>query len=269
MVSEREEHSPQFRGVWIPAEVFQLLREKKIKAIEMTLLSIIEAYTSADRGCFASNAYLASELGVADSRIRQLLTKLRQMGLVKTTKRGPAGYREIRTAWGAVAHSANDTNGDSASSLAHTALRNKRNDRSKIDKSNKDHCEHAGDGFGLNGDKAEDFASPLVQQLHAALKKKRKIMREPNNQMWLASFRGLIQDVSDAKRVRRVLRWYCQHIGEQFVPKAFSAASFREKFIDIEDAMIRMSGEDPDKRTDGFKSEEERQQSLKKLGWTE
>jgi len=66
---------------------------------------------------------------------------------------------------------------------------------------------------------------------------------------WPNTFRLLrTKDKVDRDRIKQVLLWYIRHIGEDFVPVAFSAKTFRSKFLRIEEAMNRQK-----KKTDARK----------------
>jgi hypothetical protein len=78
-----------------------------------------------------------------------------------------------------------------------------------------------------------------AQQLFEALSEKRKVTSSAKPKNWHAEFRKLRAELGDDERLRSVLDWYCSHVGQDKVPEAFSASSFREKFIRIESAMTR------------------------------
>jgi hypothetical protein len=39
------------------------------------------------------------------------------------------------------------------------------------------------------------------------------------------------------ERIKKALLWYCQNIGGQYIPRAYSAKAFCQKFLNIEDQM--------------------------------
>jgi hypothetical protein len=81
-----------------------------------------------------------------------------------------------------------------------------------------------------------------AKQLHSALSK-RMIVKKYSERRWSQEFRLLRTYVED-DHITKVLNWYCQNIRKPFVPLAFSAKSFRNKFPNIEQAMIRDIGEE-------------------------
>lgn len=70
----------QFKGVWIPREIYlhdQLSWTEKILLIEIQSLQNEE-------GCWASNQYLAEFLGLSEKTIKNLLTGLRHKDFIET-----------------------------------------------------------------------------------------------------------------------------------------------------------------------------------------
>ena len=75
-------------------------------------------------------------------------------------------------------------------------------------------------------------------KLAAAIAHRRKIQRPVKLANWEVWFFRLKQEVG-SKRVKQVLKWYCDHISDTYVPAAYSAKTFYDKFLQIEDAMRR------------------------------
>jgi hypothetical protein len=48
--------------------------------------------------------------------------------------------------------------------------------------------------------------------------------------------------LGDNDRIKKVIDWYAENYMNDFVPKAFSANTFIDKFVQIESAMYRMTG---------------------------
>ena len=63
-----------FKGVWIPAEVWQI---EDLLLIEKVFLCQIQSLCN-DDGCFASNSYFAKFFGVSNSRCTQIIKKLEE-----------------------------------------------------------------------------------------------------------------------------------------------------------------------------------------------
>lgn len=71
----------EFQGVWIPREIY--LRED-LSWTEKILLIEIQNFCNGEKGCFASNEYFAKFLNCSVGSIANMLTKLRNLGLVET-----------------------------------------------------------------------------------------------------------------------------------------------------------------------------------------
>uniref|UniRef100_A0A6M3IQB9 Uncharacterized protein n=1 Tax=viral metagenome TaxID=1070528 RepID=A0A6M3IQB9_9ZZZZ len=79
--------------------------------------------------------------------------------------------------------------------------------------------------------------------LARGLKEKRKVNRPFKCSTWAEQFEMLERlDGVLSDRISNVLNWYIEHIGKPFVPEAFSARGFRNKFLQIEDAMMKRYG---------------------------
>jgi DNA-binding Lrp family transcriptional regulator len=79
----QEEHpqpKQKFTGYWIPVE----LSKMELTKTEQFLLAMIDSLEEdAPNYCFASNAYLAKQMELSESRISFYLTKFKRMGLIE------------------------------------------------------------------------------------------------------------------------------------------------------------------------------------------
>ena len=67
------------KGYWIPSE----LKEFGLSMIEGALLSLIDTLDSGEPNyCYASNAYLAKEMDLSESRISFYITKFKKLNLI-------------------------------------------------------------------------------------------------------------------------------------------------------------------------------------------
>jgi hypothetical protein len=73
---QQSELKREFKGVWIPASLW---KRKDVTWFQKCLLAEID---SLDKGCFASNAYLAKHMGVPPRTLTNNLTELRKKGLI-------------------------------------------------------------------------------------------------------------------------------------------------------------------------------------------
>jgi len=89
------------------------------------------------------------------------------------------------------------------------------------------------------------FDRLAATKLHNIILSKKDI--HLNTSQWPNTFRMLRTNNKIPKaRIKEVLIWYKHHIGEDYVPVAHCAKTFREKFTRIEDAMRRCEQEDND-----------------------
>ena len=88
-------------------------------------------------------------------------------------------------------------------------------------------------------DKKDKYYKKSIR-LYNSLKKKNKIFRKININNWNKQLRTFYNDSKlDKKLITEVLKWYCENIGKEFVPHAYSASSFCERFASILDAKER------------------------------
>ena len=96
----------------------------------------------------------------------------------------------------------------------------------------------------------------MSQTLYKALAEKRKIMRSPDLNKWSETFRRfMVESEASVQEVEFELAWYIEHIGQEFIPRACSAESFCERFVDIRDARLRIDPEsEPKPKASEFKA---------------
>lgn len=75
------EQKREFKGIWIPKEIW--LRDD-LNVMDKFTLSEIDSFEGKN-GCFASNQYLGSILKISPSRVSQIVTKLKNLGLIEVT----------------------------------------------------------------------------------------------------------------------------------------------------------------------------------------
>ncbi len=95
-------------------------------------------------------------------------------------------------------------------------------------------------------EKPRTFSRQQAERLHTALIGKSKLTRRANLDKWSEEITTFGRNSGVNKpRFEKVLSWYIDHIGEEFVPEAFCAASFCEKFVRIESQMKRPQTKKP------------------------
>lgn len=207
----------EFKGVWIPKKIYL---DKNLSWTEKILLVEIDSLDQG-RGCYASNKYLAKFLQKSESRIANLICKLRKQGMVRNRRfDGRKRYISLTE------------NGKSALPKTGSILEN----------SNKNllAAKNRQGELKLKKAKKLTFSNKCSQKLEKVIRKKRKICRKIDQKKWTQQFQKFRSTTKIKKsRITKILNWYIEHIGEKYVPKAYSAKGFCEKFMQIEDAYER------------------------------
>ena len=68
-----------FKGIWIPKEVWL---NKDLSIIEKCLLVEIDSLDNGEKGCFASNEYLATFFNLSESRMANIISDLKKRGFI-------------------------------------------------------------------------------------------------------------------------------------------------------------------------------------------
>lgn len=231
-----EKHEFRFAGCHLPREVVQLLRDKKLGATDL-LLYVMVAALEGDEGCFASNSYLANSVGVGERGIQKRLLRLRELGLVTTT-RFDGRRRWLRTC-------KPDTPSGGVAEVAVEGTHK----GSQISKSIPVQGTGGVDtGFGMVRQRGKpevdaidrQWAEELFGAVRAHLGPDHILVRKRRPVAWATHFERLRRlDEVPEDEIRAVLDWYCQNIGGEFVPEAYAGESFRKKFPAIQAAMKR------------------------------
>lgn len=66
-----------FKGVWIPREVWL---DKRLNALDKMILTEIDSLDQGDRGCYASNKYLAQFCQCSETKVSKAISKLIELG---------------------------------------------------------------------------------------------------------------------------------------------------------------------------------------------
>jgi hypothetical protein len=98
-----------------------------------------------------------------------------------------------------------------------------------------------GEGFLKEKAAGPDDAMIAARRLYDGLAAKRKIMRPPNMTAWAAAIRKFLKTsgLSPVEFIA-VMNWYIDNLTRPFVPLAFSASAFVDKYVQIETAMSRL-----------------------------
>ncbi len=99
------------------------------------------------------------------------------------------------------------------------------------------HCRQgARGGFKEYGDVSQTKADKLSIKLQKLLVRNNKLVSQSNVKSWAKELDKLLQQIPN-KEIVSLLKWYDIHIKDTYVPKAYSAKTFRIKYQQIKDAM--------------------------------
>jgi hypothetical protein len=104
----------------------------------------------------------------------------------------------------------------------------------------------------------------LAATLFAALKARGKVSKRYSLARWAEEFYRLRTQFGETE-VRRVLTWYCDNIGGEYVTWSFSAAAFREDFPRIQSRMEQLARQRPEAEVTTEANEVARRVSS--MGW--
>jgi hypothetical protein len=105
---------------------------------------------------------------------------------------------------------------------------------------------HLSNSLGVNNKETinkenKDIYLSLAEKLSQIIQSRKNVRHTPSQiKGWSNEILRLVNQAGvSRKRIRNALKWYEQHIGEQYVPAIESGRSLREKFIRLEAAIER------------------------------
>ena len=78
-----EENKRDFKGVWIPKEIWL---DKRLNALDKVILTEIDSLDSSERGCFASNKHIANFCQCSETKVSTSISKLIEYGYLYVQK---------------------------------------------------------------------------------------------------------------------------------------------------------------------------------------
>lgn len=104
ILSESDEPTPQYQGIFTPAPLLELQERGKIEPREFILLNWIQAYTkNRINACWASNKHLAKKVRVQERAVQKMLARLEAEGYVtRVSNPERPDRRTIRVNWEAM-----------------------------------------------------------------------------------------------------------------------------------------------------------------------
>lgn len=240
-----ENHTNEFQGNWIPAEVFQMVDDGDISIKEAWLLVLISnlvKHGKDGRDCFASNQYLAKKLQVEERAVKYMLRRLKSAGLVQQT--GFDGrLRFLTTSWSNVVSDV-----ECPSRRAKNCTPDVQKIAPIIYKHKKQHSPSLrSDTFEILSIKKTTNWTGFGQRLRDSIQQKMPNGRTASK--WGADIRALhTADGYTPAEIEQVLDWYCKALVREgdinvhnpnYYPVAYSGGAFRKKFIQLSSKMRR------------------------------
>lgn len=221
-----------FPGTYLTPEVMAMFMDRRLTRTHLLLYLIIQALDG-PKGCYASNAYLAEKIGLNVSGVKKAVRQLKGLGLVVQT-----GFDGRRRTLRAVYYQ----EGLEAEGPKNAPSEGPKNapPLKDVKKVNIDPPSGGGGGGASFGLKEEHDTSTTDFDRHMAAKLKDAVKTQPARttgitqarpSAWANHIRLLrTKDGHPEKDIATVMTWYAEHIGEEFVPQAYSGGSFRKKF---------------------------------------
>lgn len=239
----KESYQKQFRGVWISPEIMDMVESKVISIKEGWLLIIIDSLVQyGGKDCFASNKYLSERIGVGVDMLGKMISRLKKEKLLIQTK-FDGRKRYLKTCWSRLVITE-----QTRKKLRGCIVKNYEADGNPPYINNKEENNYPNsDEYGKVSEK------PPIKKLHPrwrkyatkladAIQKTMKVNYKSKINSWAKQFELVYKrDRIPISRIRNVLEWYCKELETpgQYLPEAYSGASFRSKFVRIEKSMNR------------------------------
>jgi hypothetical protein len=194
-----------------------------------------------------TTSYTAMGTGLSETKIRNLKKTLMELGFIKNVvTKNPQG--QITGHYIKVKFYRHHPNGFPGGG-SHHPWRKREGNAYRDNKENayKDNTVTAvktcdGESSLVHKKRSKTFDEKCSLMLEQKVRRERKVFRKINQSQWSSSFRNFrTRNGIKKERIKQVLQWYIKHWGEDFVPAAYSARGFCNKFLQIEDAMTRHS----------------------------
>ena len=241
------------KGIWIPAEIWELMISGEISVREVQLLSIIKNLEDSEKNCFASNEYFAKVLNVRKNYISRMIANLKSKGFIEQVKFDgrrrqmktlivPDGDRTLTINQKPEYHEEGESE---YHKLCNAELHGSDTLVLPPGELNKK-VYTANSGFGFSQDEIPNhidydctpFDLECCEKLQQTLPPKKRKQSVPKT--WPNQFRLLReQDQIEPYEIQKVLKWYSKNWKDKWTPKCYTAKAFRDKFQRIKDAIER------------------------------
>lgn len=237
----KETHEFKFTHLITPRHIWDLFKVGDITIREMMLVSVIHSLAGSD-GCYASNAYLSELMEINPSHMGKLLARLKSMGLIQWCIREEDNKRLLKTYFNECENWPQNgvrANAEGPRQCGGGVRANADPAPSKEGIYSKgDNSARGAEGFGVVGKSwCEKAASVFIRELSA----KRLLMRQPSTKAWAKEFQALLDQGVSKAELKETIVWYVQMTDLPYMPQAYSARTFREKYPAIRRRFVKDS----------------------------
>jgi hypothetical protein len=255
-----------------PREVVESLFNDELSILDLKIFTVIQSLSKTEKGCFLKNESFVRLCKVTERSVKRSISHLKELDLIRQI--GWDGHRRfLRSTYyceeengeslGKISnetagekpmppgHSAPMPPGHSAPDRIYYIYNIKENNTKNIPARNERGCD--ADGISLIGKKDErtiweKMAGHFKNHIPGNLAKRSIVSKDAK---MLKSF--CKRESIDLQRIKKIMRWYSSQFDAEknpysrkylplYVPQAISMRTFCQKFIDIECAMLRMTG---------------------------
>lgn len=241
----------------LPRKVVESLFRKEINLTELQIFAVVQCFSKTAQGCFVTNEAFAKICGVVEHTISIAVSHLREIGLLEQV--GFDGRKRYLRATGwelKNTEKSRQTSTEISSQTLRLASRQDLSPASRLYIYNNNNL--IGITKNIPADEPQEGVSVLSIWQKMAMKFQKAIpikKTSPSNPksegIFLKSF--CHREGIELPRAKKVLKWYCSQFDSKknpysrkylplYVPQAISMRTFCQKFIDIECAMLRMTG---------------------------
>ena len=241
----------------LPRKVVESLFRKEINLTELQIFAVVQCFSKTAQGCFITNEAFAKICGVVEHTISIAVSHLREIGLLEQV--GFDGRKRYLRATGwelKNTEKSRQTSTEISSQTLRLASRQDLSPASRLYIYNNNNL--IGITKNIPADEPQEGVSVLSIWQKMAMKFQKAIpikKTSPSNPksegIFLKSF--CHREGIELPRAKKVLKWYCSQFDSKknpysrkylplYVPQAISIRTFCQKFIDIECAMLRMTG---------------------------
>lgn len=219
-----ETHEFKFTGIFLPKHILQLFDTGDLSCREVMLVAMVEGLAG-EEGCYASNTYLGERLGVDGQYASRLINRLVEKEILKVWN-DAGGKRRIITGFQHLEQMSEGPTGVGGGSDRRGTLA-----PSKEGVYRKGYISgRSPEGFGVSG---KSWCEQAAQVFIRELSTRRLLMRQPSIKAWAGEFQAILGQGVPKKELKETILWYLQMLHAPYMPQAYSARTFRDKYPTI------------------------------------